>query len=418
MNLTSRPPCQISIFFLSFSVCIVILKHALNFADKGSESSYNYAEDDTILYSDAADSSRSLSKLQSCKIVKQLAYILRMKFHIGENGPGKDVVMAFQSGHIFSPIMFYSVIAAGGVFAAGNLTWSIEDISRTMEETSSQLMICSGDNQGLAKRAATACNLPLSNVLVFDYCGQDVNNGLHFSSLDEETTYHLKEELPFDRVEDQKELEARVALLVYTSGSTGKPKGVMLSHRNLVASPFLIDKVQEPYQKELQAQGKPRYRGSIIACYPLSFLGSINCFYVFCAFSGGTVYWMPKPEIGELLQYQQRYRTELFFAPPRLWVAISRMAGPDIKSALSSLSCVQFGGAALSADTQRAISLALPPGVYLESVWGMTETNAPVTYPVLGSPNMTGSMSPPLPCVLLRYVGRVMSVANVDTCIG
>ncbi|KAF4989197.1 hypothetical protein FDECE_14790 [Fusarium decemcellulare] len=77
-------------------------------------------EEDTLLHVEASNVENAITKAQTRYYTKFIAQILRSRFGIGAQGPGKDVVVCISSGQILLPPLFYAVIAAGGVYSAAS----------------------------------------------------------------------------------------------------------------------------------------------------------------------------------------------------------------------------------------------------------------------------------------------------------
>jgi len=150
------------------------------------------------------------TKAQALILTKRIAFGLRNKFGIGSSGPGKDVVSVIVSGQTLSPILFYGIIAAGGVYSPSNLSSTVADLARQIRQGNSGLIVCSHDTKGIAVEAASCCGVPVPKL----------------TTLDNDIDVILDQELDWKRITDQEQLESTLVCLLYSSGTSGLPKGM------------------------------------------------------------------------------------------------------------------------------------------------------------------------------------------------
>lgn len=156
------------------------------------------------------------------ELTKSIAYSLRHSYGIGKNGPGKDVVVVISSGQPLLPMLFYGVIAAGGVYSAASASFTASELERQIKQGSSNLVFCSEDAREVAVEAARRCGVPLSRVVV-------ITSSPSWSMVsleDEVSVLPSKGKLDWKRITDREELENSLICLLYSSGTTGIPKGL------------------------------------------------------------------------------------------------------------------------------------------------------------------------------------------------
>ena len=108
----------------------------------------------------------SLTKAQARSWTKRIAHALRNQYGVGIDGPGKDVVGVFSTGQVGLPILFYSIIAAGGIYSAASVAYTPSELARQLKAGSASLLICSTDLLNEATTAAKQCGIPPDRVLV------------------------------------------------------------------------------------------------------------------------------------------------------------------------------------------------------------------------------------------------------------
>lgn len=118
-------------------------------------------------------------------------------------------------------MLFYGVIAAGGVYSAASASFTASELSRQMKQGSSNLIFCSEDARDVAVKAAVECGVPLSRVVVIKSSPEWSMVSLE----DDVKCLPSNGKLDWERITDQEELDNSLVCLLYSSGTTGVPKG-------------------------------------------------------------------------------------------------------------------------------------------------------------------------------------------------
>lgn len=183
-----------------------------------------HAREDSIIHIEASDPSISFTRSQTRTLAKRVAFGLREKFGIGSSGPGKDVVSVISSGQAVLPILFYGIVAAGGVYAPAGITATASDLARQIRQGESRLLVCSDDTKDVALEAAKMCSIPTSRVLILRSKPTPsltiLGTGIGVIS---------DQELEWRRIMDLHTLKTTMVCLLFSSGTSGLPKG-MASH--------------------------------------------------------------------------------------------------------------------------------------------------------------------------------------------
>lgn len=152
--------------------------------------------------------------------LRQTAHALRKHFDIGANGPNKDIVTVISRGHYLLPVLFYGVIAAGGVYSAASSAGTAAELARQIKDAGSKLVVCDGVLQETAASAAKLAGVDGNRVLVLGQEGR-----LSLKSLGRDAELIDENELDWERITDKRRLRESLICLLYSSGTTGLPKG-------------------------------------------------------------------------------------------------------------------------------------------------------------------------------------------------
>jgi acyl-CoA synthetase (AMP-forming)/AMP-acid ligase II len=124
----------------------------------------------------------------------------------------------------------------------------------------------------------------------------------------------------------------------------------------------------------------------------------VNPFYM-----GGPVFWMPKFDWQGFLDYNKRYKITFFFTVPPIYLLIAK--SPLVTDQFDALEVAISGAAPLGKELQIAASAKLGRGkVFISQTWGLSETTGSVTAMPWDQNDDTGSVSPVLPNMSLRFV--------------
>lgn len=355
-----------------------------------------------MLHASASNPSHFLTKADLRAYSEQVAYGLRTHYGIGARGPYKDVVTVLSSGQTFVPAIYFGVMAAGGVFSAASHSFTAQELARQTKQGQSNLIICSEDLKHVAIEAAQLCGLPAEHVIVF---GSEPPWSL--KAVGGNVSLRSEKRLPFPRVTDRDELKNSLIMLLWSSGTTGIPKGVMLSHLNLVAELYIPTVQAREWAAPLIAAGTAMPEMRALAHLPIAHIAGVLGYLAAPVLSGATVYWMRKFEWKAFLAYSKQYRVTSMYTVPSIFLRIAK--SPDVTDHFKYIEAASTGAALMDEDLQKAANAKLGTGgtTFIGQTWGLSETTGAVTAMPKGEMDDTGSISPILPNMQMRYDFKV-----------
>jgi 4-coumarate--CoA ligase len=296
-------------------------------------------------------------------------------------------------------MLFYGVIAAGGVYSAASSASTAEELARQIREAEGKLVVCSSDVKGVAVEAARLAGVGREKVCVLE------SEPGRLVSVDGGPPKDLigREELGWKRITDERELEESLICLLYSSGTTGVPKAVLLSHRNVVAEAVIPAEMVREYHAKQEAAGAAPFEYRTLAHLPAAHIAGVQGYLVNPFYAGGPVYWMPKFDFEKFLEYNRRYRITFFFTVPPIYLLIAK--SPLVTDQFDTLRVAISGAAPLGKELQDLASSKLGKGeCYISQTWGLSETTGSVTAMPWDMRDDTGSVSPLLPNMSMRFV--------------
>ncbi|KAK4176147.1 putative 4-coumarate--CoA ligase [Triangularia setosa] len=369
------------------------------------ESPHTLAEESSILHADAADPDNNrVTKSQLRTLVKSTASILRNNYNIGANGPSKDVVLAISTGHFLLPSLFYSTIAAGGVFSASNPGSTPKELAAQIKQVGVKLILCNADTKATAIAAAKLTGLPTQNVVVYSSLP---GGKLLLTPVPSPTPLPPSGELSWTKITSRHALDNSIICLLFSSGTTGPPKACLLSHTNMVAEAALVLSPTRDFYARL---GLPHvYR--TVAHLPAAHIAGIQGYFVNPFYLGGAVYWMRAFDFPLFLTYTAKYKVTHFFSVPPVFLLIAK--SPLVTDQFATVEQAVSGAAPMGKELQRAAKAKLGGGrlkkARLVQTWGLSETTGSVTALPMGSEfedDESGSVSALVSGIEARIVGE------------
>jgi 4-coumarate--CoA ligase len=140
-----------------------------------------------------------------------------------------------------------------------------------------------------------------------------------------------------------------------------------------------------------------------IAHLPVAHIAGIQGYLINPFYMGGPVYWMPRFDFLQFLEYNAKYGITFFFTVPPIYLLIAKSAA--VTDQFKTLQMAISGAAPLGKDLQHAASQKLGgPDCFISQTWGLSETTGSATIMPMGTHDDTGSVSPLMPNMLARIV--------------
>ncbi len=145
---------------------------------------------------------------------------------------GKHVIVIGKMSYELA-LLYYSVMAAGGVFVPLDRDWSAEELAKTAARADGEFLFIDEDIKDKADAIAQALELKAPAVILR---GRNNDSDLDpmvasgKAKFAEDSSIYLSSELD----------EKKLALIVFTSGTTGEGKGVMHNQRAVVSNMTMI----------------------------------------------------------------------------------------------------------------------------------------------------------------------------------
>lgn len=297
--------------------------------------------------------------------------------------PG-DPVCVHAFNQILYPILYFSVIGAGGVFVGSNPAYKNLELSHLLSITDSKFVVVEA---GLLSDALSTIRawVPLNrtSVLRSDKEELDLDCCSCWSDLLQ------RGERDWVRINDMDKAKSTIAVLQSTSGTTGLPKVAATSHYALVAAGVAM-----------QVSGQKSYEVNRLISLPLfhSFGAS---FVQIAAFRyGEPAYIMRRFDAEEFSSALDRFKvTEIAVVPFMMASIITQRTSPLVLKSLRRIWCA---GATLSLSLSKAMYELLQGDAAISQVWGLTEFGR-ITSSDWAEKNNDGNVGRLLPNVETRY---------------
>ncbi|KAK6587215.1 hypothetical protein PZA11_000505 [Diplocarpon coronariae] len=340
-----------------------------------------YDQDEPI-YIDATDPSRSISCNQARVLVRKIVAGL----HAAGLKKG-DCVCLHSFNDIHYPILFLGIIAAGGVFAGSNPSYTHFELVHHIKTARIKFLVTEPEMLKNVMSAAKECGVPVSQVWIFDVQATPLPRG-HKSWRD--LLSHGEED--WVRFDDEKTAKETTAARLFSSGTTGPPKAAVWSHHNCVAQYTLVHEYNPKTWRPVRILSLPMFHAG---CVPVAHLTPLR--------AGQPSIVMRRFELEPFLANIEKFQINEAGVVPPIVISII-MSGLAKKYSLKTIRHLTVGAAPLGRESQEKIRDLLAPGAFVAQVWGMTETSCIASMFYFPEDDTTGSVGRMLPNVDAKII--------------
>jgi len=275
--------------------------------------------------------------------------------HWGVRPGQKDVVCLHAFNDIMYSMLFLATIGAGGIFAGTNPGYTPYELVHHIRTADVKYLISEPEMLQPILAAAEECNIPKSNILIFNVNGQPVPQ--EFRSWDILLDQGEADWLRFDNLETARDTEAA---RLFSSGTTGLPKAAMISHYNLVAQHTICWGVD-----------RKDYDVRRMFCLPMFHVATFPAAHTTTLKDGHASYVMRRFELEGFLKNIEKYQiTDLIMVPPVVIATI--MTDLTNKYSIKSIRAAVCGAAALGIGPQKRFQQLMSANAPFTQVWGET----------------------------------------------
>ena len=250
-------------------------------------------------------------------------------------------------------MIFLGTVGAGGIFAATNPSYTPYELVHHIKTADVKYMITEPEMLQSVLEAARECNIPSSNILIFDLHGQVIPEG--FRSWETLLEHGEEDWVRFDDLQTARTAEA---VRLFSSGTTGLPKATMTSHYNLVAEHTLL------WDRDVREYDQKR-----LLCLPMFHAAGFPTAHTSSLKTGDDSYVMRRFDLEGFLAGIEKYQiTDIGIVPP-LVIAII-MSDLCKQYNLKSLRGAACGAAPMGKEPQKRFQDLMADGAPFTQVWG------------------------------------------------
>lgn len=271
----------------------------------------------------------------------------------------------FKKGDVFAmylpnvpeyPILFFGVIALGGVVTTLNPTLTETESAYQLKDAGAKYIVTVPPNADKAKKAAL--EVGIRDVFVIG----EADGCEPLATLLDDDGSAFPSKVPVSPIED-------ICVMPYSSGTTGFPKGVMLTHNNIVAQMCML--LHEAYRSH-------PVQGTALGLLPFFHIFGMVVIMAQYLMRGGKIICMQQFDGEQMLRLVQDFKIHCIYLVPPVVTFLTKsplVANYD----LTSIDTVMSGAAPLGKELTIALKDCFPFVVNVGQGYGLTETSPAAT---------------------------------------
>ncbi|XP_068691723.1 uncharacterized protein [Montipora foliosa] len=284
-----------------------------------------------------------------------------------------DVLAVFLPNVPEYPILFFGVIALGGVVTTLNPTLTEMESAYQLKDAGAKYIVTVPPIADKAKKAAL--EVGIRDVFVIG----EAEGCEPLATLLNDDGSAFPSKVPVSPKED-------VCVMPYSSGTTGFPKGVMITHHILVAQTCMLS--HEAYRSH-------PLRGTALGLLPFFHIFGMVAIMAQYLMRGGKIICMQQFDGKEMLRLIQDYKIHCICIVPPIVTFLTKsplVANYD----LTSLDTIVSGAAPLGKELTVALKDRFPFVANIGQGYGMTEAGATISPRNEWKPGSSGTVLPNL----------------------
>lgn len=312
-------------------------------ADMVKRSAYRYPDRPALIFNDQA--------LTYTQLEEECNRFANALLDLGLQKYDRVAILAHNTIH--HVITWLGTAKAGGVYLAVNYLLRGKDISFCINHSGAKVFIVEDSLYELVKDVLD--DMPTVKTIVWSSQGKGEAAPAGFMDFDAWYKKH-----PADEPDLELNIEDPVQM-TYTSGTETLPKGVILTNQSLLAeyTGAIIDGQFTPEDINLNA-------------LPIFHCAQRDVFLNPFLMLGGTNVLLLQADPKQIMDYIEKYKVTLFFAPPTVWIGLMRH--PDFeKHDLSSITKGYYGASIMPVEVLKELQRKLPNCQRFYNFYGQTE---------------------------------------------
>lgn len=312
-------------------------------ADMVRRSAYRYPDKPALIFKD-----KTLTYIELEEECNRFANAL---LDLGIQKYDRVAILAHNTIH--HVITWLGTAKAGGIYLAVNYLLRGKDISFCINHSESKVFIVEDALYELVKDVLN--DMPTVKTLIWSNQGKGEVAPAGFKDFD-----FWYRDYPASEPDVKLNIVDPVQM-TYTSGTETLPKGVILTNQSLLAeyTGCIIDGEYTPNDINLNA-------------LPIFHCAQRDVFLNPCLMLGVTNILLLQADPKQIMEYIEKYKVTMFFAPPTVWIGLLRH--PDFeKYDLSSLTKGYYGASIMPVEVLKELQRRLPNCQRFYNYYGQTE---------------------------------------------